>query len=83
VIRVLFFGALADIAGREQLDLTWQPSLDSPAAIRLALAASAPALERALQQPQMLVARNLDQAGWDTPVADGDEIAFMPPVTGG
>ena len=26
---------------------------------------------------------NQDMAGFDAPVADGDEIAFFPPVTGG
>jgi sulfur-carrier protein len=28
-------------------------------------------------------ARNLEHARFDTPVADGDEVAFLPPVSGG
>ncbi|HZU75243.1 MAG TPA: MoaD/ThiS family protein [Dehalococcoidia bacterium] len=28
-------------------------------------------------------ARNHDMCSWDTAVADGDEVAFMPPVSGG
>lgn len=34
--------------------------------------------------PQRLMsAVNQTQAGLDTPVRDGDEVAFFPPVTGG
>lgn len=32
---------------------------------------------------QLRVAVNQDMATPDTPVADGDEVAFFPPVTGG
>ncbi len=31
----------------------------------------------------LLVAINLDYANLDSPVNDGDEVAFFPPVTGG
>ncbi len=31
----------------------------------------------------VLVARNMEYVDIATPVADGDEIAFFPPVTGG
>ena len=33
--------------------------------------------------PHVLAAVNLDYARADTPVTDGDEVAFFPPVTGG
>lgn len=32
---------------------------------------------------QVLCAVNQQHAGPDTPVAEGDEVAFFPPVTGG
>ena len=28
-------------------------------------------------------ARNLEYARWDDPVSDGDEVSFIPPVSGG
>jgi molybdopterin synthase sulfur carrier subunit len=31
----------------------------------------------------VLCAVNMEYAGADTPVSDGDEVAFFPPVTGG
>ena len=31
----------------------------------------------------VLMAVNMDYANSDTPVRDGDEVAFFPPVTGG
>ena len=33
--------------------------------------------------PHIRVAINHQYAAWDSPVADGDEVAFFPPVTGG
>ena len=30
-----------------------------------------------------LVAINDEMAGWETPLADGDEVLFFPPVAGG
>ncbi|HJO35741.1 MAG: MoaD/ThiS family protein [Pseudomonadota bacterium] len=32
---------------------------------------------------KLLMAVNQQYAGWDDPVADGDEVGFFPPVTGG
>ncbi|OOC09731.1 MULTISPECIES: molybdopterin converting factor subunit 1 [Thioalkalivibrio] len=32
---------------------------------------------------RLMTAVNQSQAGPDTPVRDGDEVAFFPPVTGG
>lgn len=33
--------------------------------------------------PQVLLAVNHEYARPDTPVRDGDEVAFLPPITGG
>lgn len=81
--RLLFFGRLADAAGgRERaLDLAAPTSI---ARLIEALGAGAPELAAALAAPSVRVAIN--QAivrGRDAVAAPGDEIAFLPPVSGG
>lgn len=46
-----------------------------------ALAAQFAAIEP--HRPYVRVARNGAYAGWDVGLADGDELAFLPPVSGG
>ena len=36
-----------------------------------------------LAEPRLMCARNQEMCGLNEPIADGDEIAFFPPVTGG
>ena len=45
------------------------------------LAAMYPALDR--QRPYVRAARNGTYVAWDEAVADGDVVAFLPPVSGG
>ena len=40
-------------------------------------------LHREAPPPRLMVAVNQSHARLDSPVADGDEVAFFPPVTGG
>ena len=35
------------------------------------------------QPANVLCAVNMDYVGWSRTIADGDEVAFFPPVTGG
>jgi len=46
-----------------------------------ALAAECPAV--APYRPSISAAVNADYARFATPVTDGDEVAFLPPVSGG
>jgi molybdopterin synthase catalytic subunit len=79
-IRVLFFGVLKDVTGC------------AAGQIELAAPASAGTVfeHYAARFPQMrpmersiLLARNQEFVQASEPVADGDEIAFLPPVSGG
>lgn len=79
-IRVLFFGMLKDIVGRAE------DTLDLPAGATLAsvfehYAAQFPKLES--YSRSIVLASNAKFAERTTPVAEGDEVAFLPPVSGG
>src|ERR1700674_1923081 len=79
-VRVLFLGAARDAAGREQLEL----SLSSPANVASAFAqllADYPALARFGNS--LLLAVNQEYALPDREISDGDELAVLPPVSGG
>ncbi len=79
LIKLLFFGRLGDFA--KQVPATIQAS--TPAEIRDLLNADYPELVKELSQPQVLVSVNQMIVSWDQPLADGSEVAFLPPVTGG
>jgi len=52
-------------------------------AVRAHLAARGGDWEKLLTTKNLRFAVNQDMARADTPVHDGDEVAFFPPVTGG
>src|SRR5712691_6885827 len=79
-VRVLFFGAARNATGREHLEL----SLSSPANVASAFAqllADYPALARFGNS--LLLAVNQEYALPDREISDGDELAVLPPVSGG
>jgi MoaE-MoaD fusion protein len=78
--RVLFFGMLRELVGlsAEEIDL---PEGSDLGAVFERYAAREPRL-RALA-PSIVAARNHEFAALSTTVADGDELAFLPPVSGG
>jgi molybdopterin synthase catalytic subunit len=78
-VRVLLFGSYAEGLGFETLELT----LPSPATVA-AVVDHLRSLPGGHQlPPKPLCARNLAHASPDEPVADGDEIAILPPLAGG
>jgi MoaE-MoaD fusion protein len=78
-IDVRIFAQLRELSvDRCELELDDEATLDDAWA---ALAAQHPAIEP--HRPYVRGARNGAYAPWGTPLADGDAIAFLPPVSGG
>jgi molybdopterin synthase catalytic subunit len=79
-VRVLFFGMLKDLSGKSG-DLL---ELAEDATVRDVLAhyeSQIPQLKESL--PSLALAVNQEYAGPGTKLKDGDEIALLPPVSGG
>lgn len=79
-VKVLFFGRIRELTGlsEENGEISEGATLGD-------------LLERYIQSyPQLagfraslVASRNQEFAAWDTRIANGDEIAFLPPVSGG
>jgi len=75
-INVRFFASLREQMGIGNVELRFQPDITVTKVWNLATeGASIPA--------NTLVAINQEYVSFTTPVTDGDEVAFFPPVTGG
>ncbi len=78
--RVLFFGVLKDLVGRGSDDAEFAEGTDLRAVLDR-YAALSPALGK--MAGSIVVARNRAFAELATKIAEGDEIALLPPVSGG
>jgi molybdopterin converting factor subunit 1 len=79
-VRVRLFAVLRDAAGLSEAELRLAPGATAEDAWRR-LAADHPAL--ASKRASLAAAVNRRYAPFDTPLADGDELVFIPPVSGG
>ena len=81
-VRVLIFASLADAAGIESFTVSWVSG--SVQLFIEKLQTSHPQVYQAIQsRKSLLVAINQLLVTKDSILNAGDEIAFMPPVTGG
>lgn len=88
-VKVRLFAQLRDLAGAGDLDCTVDAAPDAAAAANAVLVQDVwravvrdhPALASFTRA--MSTAVNFEYARLDSPVRDGDEVAFLPPVSGG
>lgn len=84
MVTVLYFARLKDTLGTAREELALPRGVRNLAALREALVSRGGAWAQELAGPrQIRAAVNQEMASAETPVSDGDEIAFFPPVTGG
>ena len=79
-VKVLFFGQLKDVVGQpeESLDLNEASTIEQLFALY-----SQRIPELVKYRSSVVPSRNQEFAAWDTPLHSGDEVAFLPPVSGG
>jgi molybdopterin converting factor subunit 1 len=79
-VKVLFFGRLKEIAGRNQdsLDIAADSDIES---LFAHYASRYPELQQ--YRSSLVASRNQEFAPWNTALHAGDEVAFLPPVSGG
>lgn len=77
-VRLLLFAGLREAAGTAVVDL----EVDAPATVADVVAVAA-GRHPALRDRTYTTALNQEYAAPETPVGDGDELALIPPVSGG
>lgn len=84
MVTLLYFARLREALGTAREELALPESVIDIATLREALVSRGGAWAQELSQTKRIrMAVNQDMASADTPINDGDEIAFFPPVTGG
>ena len=83
-VDILYFARLRETFGRDRERIELPVDVRDVAALTGWLRSRGDAWERELAAGRSVrVAVNQDMAEASTPVRDGDEVAFFPPVTGG
>lgn len=80
VVNVLYFGRLKELSGTaaEPVELREGSSIEE---LFQKCAGTRPELGKF--RSSLVAARNREFAAWDTPLDAGDEVGFLPPVSGG
>ncbi len=82
-LNIQFFASLREQLGHEQITIDW-PNADSANTLIETIAGKlGPNASHILSQPDILVAVNQTMVDKDHQIEPGDEVAFLPPVTGG
>jgi len=82
VITVKYFANLKQMAGKDEdsFDLGAETTLDK---VWDAISQTLPQIATLIKEKKIMVSVNYDVVSLDTVVHDGDEIALLPPFSGG
>lgn len=83
MITIRYFARLREELGTGEETIALPADVTTVAGIRDWLSDRGSPWKETLSAPAVLVAVNHEACGPAAPVADGDEVAFFPPVTGG
>ncbi|MBX3684729.1 MAG: molybdopterin converting factor subunit 1 [Rhodocyclaceae bacterium] len=82
-LKVLYFASLREALGSAEELVEVPPGIASVAALRGFLAARGAGVPALAAGRNVRAAVNQQMVAGDAAIAEGDEIAFFPPVTGG
>lgn len=82
-VAVRFFGSLREAVGQEAVSVAFAGGTVAALKARLRQQLSAAAAEAAFAQGVQVAVNQVLAPDEDAPVAPGDEVALLPPVTGG
>ncbi len=82
MIQLQYFARYREALGLDSEALPWTPALARLDDLRQLLLARGGAWS-VLDEQNLMCARNQELCSLDTPLEDGDEVAFFPTVTGG
>ena len=82
MITIKYFASLKSIAEKEEdsLDIENPISIDQLSDI---ISKTAPNMGAVIREKKVMISVNQEMASADTIIRDGDEVAFLPPFSGG
>ena len=84
MLTIKFFSLIREALDTEQMSLDWSQDVATVAQLKQSLIAEGGEhWSEVLNQPNLVQALNQRVVFEDAAVADGDEVAFFPPMTGG
>lgn len=81
-VKLLFFAHLSEVVGCDELEVELLGDTPKELVQNLSSQLSEQTLSAVLA-PSVMVAVNQQQVDWNIALKDGDEIAFLPPFSGG
>lgn len=83
-MKILYFAWLRERLNRSSDDVSPPPEVETLADLIAWLRANDEALDLAMTNPrQFKLSKNARIVSWETPIADAEVIAILPPMTGG
>ncbi len=84
MLKVLFFARVREELGCAGRDVVWESTVADLDSLQARLCREGgPRWSQVLSETNMIRAVNQAVVNGNTPLHDGDEVAFFPPVTGG
>ena len=83
MVKVLYFAGLREAVGTAREDIALETGVADIAGLRRQLAARGEPWAALARMRNLRAALNQEMVAESALVADGDEVAFFPPVTGG